>query len=64
MVSTEAPHVRARPFPHSFVHPCGALGWKRVGLCDWIEDMDQLEALFPAYGGIKRRISRLIRIAS
>ena len=35
-----------------------------VGLSEWIDDLDELEALFPSYGGIKRRISRLIRIAA
>jgi hypothetical protein len=34
-----------------------------VGLSEWIDDLDELEALFPSYRGIKRRISRMIRIA-
>jgi len=34
-----------------------------VGLSEWIDDLDELEALFPSYRGLKRRISRLIRIA-
>ncbi|MGD8321560.1 MAG: hypothetical protein PVJ02_13940, partial [Gemmatimonadota bacterium] len=33
------------------------------GLSEWIDDLDELEALFPSYRGIKRRISRIIRIA-
>ena len=33
-----------------------------VGLSEWIDDLDELEALFPSYRGIKRRISRMIRI--
>ena len=34
-----------------------------VGLSEWIDDLDELEELFPAYTGIKRRISHWIRIA-
>ena len=34
-----------------------------AGLSEWIDDLDELEELFPAYEGIKRRISRMIRIA-
>ncbi len=34
-----------------------------VGLSEWIDDLDELEALFPAYTGIKRRISHWIRIS-
>jgi hypothetical protein len=34
-----------------------------AGLSEWIDDLDELEALFPSYRGIKRRISRMIRIA-
>jgi hypothetical protein len=34
-----------------------------VGLSEWIDDLDELEVLFPSYRGIKRRISRMIRIA-
>jgi len=33
-----------------------------VGLSEWIDDLDELEALFPRYEGLQRRISRLIRI--
>jgi hypothetical protein len=33
------------------------------GLSEWIDDLDELETLFPSYRGIKRRISRVIRIA-
>ncbi len=33
-----------------------------TGLCRWIEDLDELEALFPRYEGLQRRISRLIRV--
>jgi hypothetical protein len=34
-----------------------------VGLSEWIDDLDELESLFPSYRGLQRRISRLIRIA-
>jgi hypothetical protein len=34
-----------------------------AGLSEWIDDLDELESLFPSYRGIKRRISRVIRIA-
>ncbi len=34
-----------------------------VGLSEWIDDLDELEALFPSYRGLKRHISRMIRIA-
>ncbi len=34
-----------------------------AGLCQWIEDVSQLEELFPRYEGLQRRISRWIRIA-
>ena len=34
-----------------------------VGLCSWIEDLTDLEELFPRYEGLQRRISRWIRIA-
>lgn len=33
------------------------------GLSEWIDNLDELEALFPSYRGLKRRISRIIRIA-
>ena len=33
-----------------------------VGLSEWIDDLDELEELFPSYRGLKRRISRLIRL--
>ncbi|MEJ2539025.1 MAG: hypothetical protein P8188_03400 [Gemmatimonadota bacterium] len=33
-----------------------------AGLSEWIDDLDELEALFPDYGGIQRRISRWIRV--
>jgi len=33
-----------------------------VGLSEWIDDLEELEALFPSYDGLQRRISRLIRI--
>jgi len=32
-------------------------------LSTWIEDVNQLEELFPRYEGMQRRISRWIRIA-
>jgi hypothetical protein len=32
-----------------------------VGLSEWIDDLDELEALFPRYQGLQRRISHLIR---
>jgi hypothetical protein len=35
-----------------------------AGLSEWIDDLDELEALFPSYGGLKRHISRMIRIAA
>ena len=35
-----------------------------AGLSEWIDDLDELEALFPRYRGIKRYISRMIRIAA
>ena len=34
-----------------------------AGLSTWIEDVNQLEELFPRYEGMQRRISRWIRIA-
>ena len=34
-----------------------------AGLSSWIDDLDELEALFPRYEGMQRRISRMIRIA-
>ena len=34
-----------------------------VGLSTWIDNLDELEELFPRYEGIQRRISRMIRIA-
>ena len=34
-----------------------------VGLSEWIDDLDELEALFPAYAGLKRRLSHWIRIS-
>ncbi|HSH76068.1 MAG TPA: hypothetical protein VLA09_10335, partial [Longimicrobiales bacterium] len=34
-----------------------------AGLSRWVEDVDELEQLFPSYGGLKRRISRWIRLA-
>jgi len=33
-----------------------------VGLSEWIDDLDELEALFPSYHGLKRLISRAIRM--
>jgi len=33
------------------------------GLCHWVETVEDLEQLFPRYEGLKRRISRRIRIA-
>jgi hypothetical protein len=33
-----------------------------VGLSEWIDDLDELERLFPSYHGIQRRLSHLIRI--
>ena len=33
-----------------------------VGLSEWIDDLDELEELFPRYEGISRRLSRLLRI--
>jgi hypothetical protein len=35
-----------------------------VGLSEWIEDLDQLEELFPRYTGLKRRIGRWFRIST
>ena len=32
-----------------------------AGLSEWIDDLDELEALFPSYHGLQRQISRLIR---
>ena len=32
-----------------------------VGLSEWIDDIEELEALFPRYEGLQRRISHLIR---
>jgi hypothetical protein len=32
------------------------------GLSEWIDDLDELETLFPDYDGIQRRISRWIRV--
>ncbi|NJD19796.1 MAG: hypothetical protein FIA95_11015 [Gemmatimonadetes bacterium] len=34
-----------------------------AGLSEWIDDLDELETLCPSYRRIKRRISRVIRIA-
>ena len=34
-----------------------------AGLSNWIDDLDELEELFPRYEGMQRRISRMIRIA-
>ena len=34
-----------------------------AGLSSWIDDLDELEELFPRYEGMQRRISRMIRIA-
>jgi hypothetical protein len=34
-----------------------------TGLCRWIDDLSELEELFPRYEGLQRRISRWIRIA-
>ncbi len=34
-----------------------------VGLSSWIDDLAELEELFPRYEGMQRRISRMIRIA-
>jgi len=34
-----------------------------AGLSEWIDDLEELEVLFPGYQGLQRRISRLIRIA-
>jgi len=34
-----------------------------AGLCRWIEDVAELEELFPRYEGLQRRISRWIKIA-
>jgi hypothetical protein len=34
-----------------------------AGLSEWVDDLDELEELFPAYRGLQRRIARLIRIA-
>ncbi len=33
-----------------------------VGLTDWIEDLDELDALLPPPGGTTRRLANLIRI--
>ena len=33
-----------------------------VGLCDWIDSVEELEELFPGYDGIARRMSRFIRM--
>lgn len=33
-----------------------------AGLSEWIDDLDELEALFPDYAGIRRRISRWLRV--
>lgn len=33
-----------------------------VGLSEWIDDLDELEELFPRYEGISRRLSRLLRM--
>ena len=47
-------------------------GWKALaglpdfltiaGLSTWVESVEELEALFPGYDGLKRRLSRWIRI--
>lgn len=34
-----------------------------VGLTEWIDDLEEFEALFPSYSGLKRYIGHLIRIA-
>jgi hypothetical protein len=34
-----------------------------AGLCHWVEDVEDLEKLFPRYKGLQRKISRKIRIA-
>jgi hypothetical protein len=34
-----------------------------AGMSNWIDDLDELEELFPRYEGMQRRISRMIRIA-
>ena len=34
-----------------------------VGLCTWVNDLEQLEELFPRYEGIRRRLSHWMRIA-
>ena len=34
-----------------------------AGSSSWIDDVDELERLFPRYEGMERRISRMIRIA-
>jgi hypothetical protein len=34
-----------------------------AGLSEWIDDLDELETLFPSYPGYQRSIARLIRIA-
>jgi len=34
-----------------------------VGLCSWVNDLEDFEALFPRYLGIKRRLSHWMRIA-
>ena len=33
-----------------------------VGLSEWIDDLDELESLFPGYDGFKRHLSRILRI--
>ncbi len=48
-------------------------GWKSLsglmdfvtiaGLCEWIDSIEELEALFPGYDGLARRISRMIRMS-
>ena len=34
-----------------------------TGLCEWVDDVDELESLFPGYDGFGRRLSRFMRIA-
>jgi len=34
-----------------------------VGLCSWIDSVEELEELFPGYDGLARRISRFIRMS-
>jgi hypothetical protein len=34
-----------------------------AGLCEWVDDLEELETLFPRYEGIRRRLSHWMRIA-